>query len=500
MAEVNVTGSFLGTELYTLLMSDTMVPGDNASYELCKCIYLYHPLGKKMVASPLNMAQSQKRDINVQDSPGEQVVKAFLDEWVKIGADKHIFHVSEIARTYGMGSIVMGSKDVPPDKVLSTFELQGKELFFNVLDPLNTAGSVMLNQDPNSSDFQRSSSVEVQGKAYHPSRALVMLNEDPVYISYSASAYGYVGRSVYQRALFPLKSFIQSMVTDDMVTRKAGVLIIKAKPTGSIIDRTMATIQGIKRNILREAKTDNVISIGLEETVESLDLHNVQEAPAAARKNILENIAVSADMPAKIINQETFAEGFGEGTEDAKQVARYVDRIRIWMDPAYQWFSEIVMFRAWTPEFYQTIQAMYPEWCGDMDYKTAFYRWKNSFTPSWPSLLTEPDSEKIKVEETKLKSVNEALKILLPELDPANKAKLLMWAQDCFNENQMLFPSPMQLDMDEYADFAAQKAQDDADNAKKTAENGGKPPGPPGAPGQEEPEEDGPDSPEDGDS
>ena len=43
-----------------------------------------------------------------------------------------------------------------------------------------------------------------------------------------------------------------------------------------------------------------------------------------ARKNILENISVAADMPAKLLNAETFAEGFGDVSEDAKNVARHI--------------------------------------------------------------------------------------------------------------------------------------------------------------------------------
>ena len=43
----------------------------------------------------------------------------------------------------------------------------------------------------------------MQGQQYHPSRARICLNEMPVYLGYTNSAFGYVGRSVYQRALFP---------------------------------------------------------------------------------------------------------------------------------------------------------------------------------------------------------------------------------------------------------------------------------------------------------
>ncbi|WP_245168482.1 hypothetical protein [Enterobacter roggenkampii] len=42
-------------------------------------------------------------------------------------------------------------------------------------------------------------------------------------------------------------------------------------------------------------------------------------------------MAAAADMPAIILNSETFAQGFGEGTEDARAVAVYIDNIREWL-------------------------------------------------------------------------------------------------------------------------------------------------------------------------
>jgi hypothetical protein len=66
----------------------------------------------------------------------------------------------------------------------------------------------------------------------------------------------------------------------------------------------------------------------------------------------------SAPMPAKILEEETFAEGFGEGTEDAKYIARFINRFRVSMNPRYQFFDKIVQYRAWNKDFYKTIQEL----------------------------------------------------------------------------------------------------------------------------------------------
>jgi hypothetical protein len=474
MSTLNLSGTPLGNALAEMLGADEIKPGDAPSYQLCKTIAAYHPLGAKMSDSPVSMAQSQEREIVVPKGPEDRLKEAFQREWVAISADRHIFNTGRLARIYGVASIALLVQGVPSDRPVDYNALYDSKIAFNVLDPLNTAGSLVLNQNPSQMDFQKVEGISVQGERYHRSRSVTLLNEDPLYIEYTTSAFGYVGRSVYQRALFPLKSFIQTLVTDDMVTLKAGVLIAKTKQAGSVVDGLMARAAGNKRAMLKEATVNNVISIGVDEEVETLNFQNLDGPYGMARKNILENVATSADMPAQIINAETFAEGFGEGTEDAKYVAQYISHIRVWLAPLYDFFDRVVMYRAWNREFYQTIQNEFPEYKG-VPYTKAFYDWRNSFKATWPNLLQEPDSEKIKVEDVKLKAIIAMVEVLAPMLDPDNKATLVEWACECFNEITMLFPSPLLLDIDALREFVPP--------TPVAGEGGGKPaPAPPFSP------------------
>lgn len=465
-------GSALGSSLRALLLADDIEPGSTPSYQICKVIYAYHPLGLKMAESPIKMAQSQERELSIPKGPEDDCKEAFVAAWKKINADKHIFNVMRLSRVYGIASLAMVVDGQAPDAPIEMDKIWQQVIRFNVLDPLNTAGSLVLSQDPNSLDFQRSTNIVVNGTMYHRSKTVVMMNEDPLYIEYTPSAFGYVGRSVYQRSLFPLKSFIETMITDDMVSQKAGVLIAKLKQPGSIIDNLMAAMAGMKRQLVKEAKTNNVISIsaGDDEDVTSLNLQNVNEAMNASRKNILENIAVSADMPAKLLNSETFAEGFGEGTEDAKAVAGYIDGVRVQMAPLYDFFDPIVMRLAWTPDWYKTIQAKYPKDFGSIPYEQAFYEFANSFATQWPSLLKEPDSEQIKVDDVKLKAVIALLDSLMPNLDPANKAAIIDWACDNFNELKLMFGSPLYLDTQAMIEYAAEQQAKEEEQAERELE------------------------------
>lgn len=452
MAETILAGSRINPSLMGLLMAEDMVPGSDLSYQLAKTIYAYHPLGGKMVDTPIRLAMSQAREILIPSGPEERIREAFQKKWKELGVDAKIANVVRLGKIYGASAIVYGAQDVDNDTPIQPEDLPKHELYFNTLDPLNTAGSLVLNQDPNAPDFQKPSLMLVAGTKYHPSRGCIFFNEAPLYIQYSTSAFGYTGRSVYQRALYPLKSYVQTMIANDMVSRKVGVLVAKMKPAGSIADRAMAILQGIKRNVVKEAETNNVINITPDEDIETLNLMNADGALTTARKNILEDIATAAPMPAKILNSESYAEGFGEGTEDAKDVIRYIENERACMQPLYEYFDRIVMRMAWTPEFFEALKNDIPEY-KEIDFNEAFYRWANAFEARWPSLLIEPESKKVEVAKVKFESVVAALEILLPEMDPDNRARLIQWAADSFNETKDLFPNPMALDFEALKDY-----------------------------------------------
>ncbi len=461
VSTIETNSSVIGSKLKEILLCDDIEPGSEPSYETAKLIYEYHPIGKKMVDKPIEIAQSQQRVINVQKGPEDILKQKFLEEWEKIGADRYIAMTARLCRIYGISSIAIKVNGQKDDTKLDFTKLYNADISFSVFDPLNTAGSLVLNLDPNAFDFLKTKGIVVQGQKYDLTRTQIIMNEDPIYLSYTVASFGFVGRSVYQRSLYPLKSFIQSMITDDMITRKAGVFIAKLKWIGATVNSVMNAAAGFKRQLLKEAKTDNVISITPEESIETVDMKNLEGPFALARKDVLENIAAGDDMPAKILIDETFAEGFGEGTEDAKNIAQYVNRIRIWMNPLYAFFEKIVQHRAWNEDVYKTIKDNFPEVTGSYD--TAFQDWQDSFRAEWPNLLEEPDSEKSKVEDVKLKAVIAMAEVLLPEMDPENKARVLQWACDNFNEFKLLFGTPLELDTEALADFFEEQKSNQQD-------------------------------------
>jgi len=468
MSQLMLSSSASGSVLVSLLSADDIVPGSAPSYQLCKTIQAYHPLGKKLTDTPITLAQSQRRVVTCPVALEKELITAFEAEWRAVKADTHLFNLGRQARTYGISSIALVGKDIDPADEVEWDRLWDQAIAFNVLDPLNTAGSLVLSQDPNKPEFQKVQHIAVGGVPYARSRTVTLLNEEPLYIEYTTSAFGFVGRSVFQRPLYPLKSFLQTLLTDDLVTLKSGVLIAKMAQPGSIIDNIMAAVAGQKRSMIKEAQIASVLSISTDENIETLNMQNLDGAYKLARSNILENIAVACDMPAKLLNSETFAEGFGEGTEDAKHVAQFVNTIRVWMDPAYEFMDRIVQRRAWNPEFYKTLQKRFPDQFKGVKYEAAFNEWRNAFSATWPNLLEEPDSEKVKVDDVRLKAIIALVEVLAPTLDPENTGDLIAWAQDNFNELELLFPSPLNLDIDALKEHLG----DQADQAKALAEAG----------------------------
>lgn len=456
MAYNGINGiDLLGSDLQALLMADSIQPGAAPSYQLCKTIYSQHPHGAKLVDFPIQMAQYKPRKISVPKAPddGSMLVEAFLDEWKSIRAERHIMNAGRLARIYGVATLGILVKDDDTKEALNYGELNKADIAFNVWDPLNTAGSLVLNQDPNAFDFQKTRGVSVNGVSYHRSRCVILMNEDPLYIEYETSAFGFLGRSVYQRGLVPLKSFVLTMATDLMIALKAGVLVAKMQSQSSAVDGPMTRLFGQKRSMVKEAQTGQVLSIGTEEDIESLNMQNLEAPYALARKNIIENEAAACGTPAKIVLAETFAEGFGEGTEDAKAVAQFIESIRSWLEPLYTFMDQIVMHRAWSEEFYETVKARYPDEYKNVPYKVAFQDWKNSFYAEWPSLLDEPESEKLKGEDVVLKAIISVVEVLLPVVPPEVKAQVIEWMVDNLNERKRLFSSPLMLDLEAVADF-----------------------------------------------
>lgn len=451
MAEANLTrhGS---DDLSELLDCDPIEVGTAAGYSTCKLLWEKHPLGGKLVEKPVTMALFKPRVIHVDDDPDDRISKRFTEVWDQLKITEKIRNLYFCSRCYGAAAIGIGTRSVRSDKSLPV-NPDAADIFINVFDPLNVSGSMVASQNPNSPDFQQPDAfLTVQGQRWHPSRTMKVFNGAPIYLSFQHSAFGFTGRSVFQRALFPMKAFLQTMETDGLVSEKAGLLVIKENQQTSVISGFMTLMSRVRRLFLKRAKTGGVLSVGQNDAIESLNLQNIDGAMKTARENIIASIAMSCDIPARLIQDEAFALGFSDGTEDSKAVAQYIEGVRNGMNDVFGFFEKFVQSVAWSEDFFEALKAEFP---GDIDgeYTENFWRWRSSFTAKWEELTQESPQARQEAESKLVDNTAKLFTALMPVLDGDNRATLCVWVADIVNTLESTKSTPLMLDEGKIAEY-----------------------------------------------
>ncbi|MXV44343.1 DUF1073 domain-containing protein [Saccharibacter sp. 17.LH.SD] len=446
---------FGSNALWREMLNAPILPGHAPSYELCKLLYTSHPLGAKIARMPVDMAMGEERIIRIDAALDDEPAKEFKRHWGFIGCDDIIAQLGTKARVYGAAVVVFGAVNpktnerIPPDQDIPLHLLHELDIYFNVVDPLNTAGSITFQQDPNDPSFLKPpAAVTINGTTYKKGRFLVLMNEEPEYLDYESSAFGYSGRSSFRRCVYPLRSYLEAQIANNQVAHKAGVLIAKLKQPTSIANRAMQVFSTEKAEKLRLATNENAITIGHDEDVSTLNLMNVDNSLRGVRQHILEDIAAAATMPAQILKAETLAQGFGEGKEDAKQIAQYVTRIRRWLKSIYNYCDVVTMRRAWNPGFIAAMRDKHPKEYGTKSDETIFREWRDSFSSVFPS--EQGGENAFDILEKKYHLMLDTARLLHPMVqeNTAASAELLAFIQTNINNlGEDLFAGSLNIDI-----------------------------------------------------
>ncbi|VFS51428.1 hypothetical protein [Budvicia aquatica] len=212
------------------------------------------------------------------------------------------------------------------------------------------------------------------------------------------------------------------------------------------------------------------MSIGASDSIESLDLQNVDKALTTSRDNIIANIAAASDTPALLIKDEAFANGFGEGAEDSNAVAQYIDSVRQTIDPTIMFFENIVQYIAWDEAFFDALAADYPDQYAGRKYEDVFYGWKSGFSSKWTDLLERKQSD---VQDGESKILNQASTLytaLSANLDPENKAALAIWLAEIINTLSFSIDTPLILDEEALANYVPPPPVNNYGNEKEGEE------------------------------
>lgn len=452
MAEIQFNNN-LSSELAKILDSEDIQPGTDVGYELCKLLWQYHPLGGKLVEKPIEMAMCKPRQYNVDTDPDERVISQFRDTWERMGINDKVKNFFFVSRCYGAAAIGVGTLGSSCSSPLPSFGMQEDEIYINVWDPLNAAGSMVTDQNPNSPFFQEpKKTLKINNKDWHASRTLKMFNGTPIYLEFQNSTFGFTGRSVFQRILFPMKSYIGTMEANDLVSQKAGVLVAKVSQNGSIANGIKAAASMFKREVIKLARNKGVISIGPQDEVESLNLQNIDKALNAARDNIISDIASGSDVPAILIKEEAFSKGWGEGSEDSKAISQYIDGVRQKIEPVMDFFEELVMYVAWTEDFFNALKNDFPDIITG-NYQQTFHLWKREFTAKWQELVEESPDKRREADSKVIQQAKDLYVAMAPTLDPENRATLADWVSGIVNGTQTYGDFPLIIDMEALANY-----------------------------------------------
>ncbi|OXI49280.1 hypothetical protein [Burkholderia aenigmatica] len=419
------------TQLYNNLVNEVIEPDTGLSYQLAKQIYLSHPMGQRVVDNVINLAFSQERTIS---GIPEDAKKAFKAAWNAARADTAIKNVARHARIYGSSTLVdLG------------------EGTFKVYDPLITAGSLVGNLDPLSRDFLSPNDPVVRDFKFTPQNSVVAFNGTQVYLAYSQSAFGYTGRSVFYNMLQPLAAFLISMEVDALVLKKSGVLISKTKPVGAAQNRFSMFWQRKKATDVKKALNGNVLAIETDEDINTLNMANTADAMTTARNNVISNIATALDAPAVILQNDVLTNGFGEGKEDSKVIAQFVERYRGEIEHLFEFITPKIQELAWTEEWYASFVMSNPAYAS-IPFQSATNYWRNNFEYAWPNYLTEPDSEKVKREESSFNAYAKIYETLQAGIkNPETRRAIAQALIELTHEDSMKTLLPMPIDI-EFAD------------------------------------------------
>jgi hypothetical protein len=209
----------------------------------------------------------------------------------------------------------------------------------------------------------------------------------------------------------------------------------------------MAVATGKKRENVKISENEGVLSIGKNDSIESLNLQNIDKALNAARDNIISDIAAGSDVPAILIKDEAFSNGFGEGKEDSKAISQYVDGVRQVIEPVMDYFERMVRYIAWNEDFYNSLKNDFPDIITE-DYQTTFRMWEREFDAQWQELVEESPDKRRKSDSEVVQQAAGLFAILAPQLDPINRAMAADWLSNVTNATETYGDSPMIIDKD----------------------------------------------------
>ena len=405
-------------------------------YKECKDIYRTTTLGKRIVEGLPNFAMSTQREIDIHKAPPEAIEK-FKETAAEMKQDEAIKKTIYNARIYGTGALYIAMYNEEEDKddftTKPTFEDAYKyKIKFTVFDPLNISGA-RVDLDPLSFHFLEVIDIQVNSKKIPKKRIAISHALEPLYLDSRTSLIPYSPPSVFYNMVELLKQYDDAIKSIGDLLYKAGAIIYKYPAKGKFTGVTVDAIE-MSKNILKQKRSGEVISISNDSTVEDFPIANLNGLIDSINKLEDDITKALSDTPVSILFDRNLSNGFSEGDKDKDTVISTIESFREnKLTPLYNLTDYYIMLKAWDRAFIDEMRYKYSEYKDKTD-NEIFRSWAENFKFKYGNLFPEPESV---IQDNNAKKLDNLLKAQQLGANPAD-------LQEELNESE-IFKNEMEL-------------------------------------------------------
>ena len=377
-----------GDSIYT--QDELLGAYKDLSYEECRDIYRFWPLGKRVASALPNFAMSAGRKFIIKDAPPEVIDK--LEKTAQdMGIEQIVNNTCIYARIYGLAFIYLANKNTPDKPFLYKDILEPHN--FNILDPLAMGGSVRIDIDPTSPNFNKPVDYRIKGNLVHSKRIFYCTNDIPLYYKWNPSSYSWSGPSIYQNMTLLIRSWNRSIIAIQRMATKAASIIVKRK---DISYDSGISLKALKYNLemIRNMENDGIAGIRVGEEIEFFQLTGIAEIDVIINKLHSALMMALNDTPSGILLDKNLAQSMSDGDNDMKAIIIAVDKFRKdTLTPIYNFLDKFMLYKAFDSGFIKNIIKQYPDLYEGMGVNMIRETWMGNYSFEYNNIYPLSDNE-----------------------------------------------------------------------------------------------------------
>jgi len=360
--------------------------------EQCIQYRIFSEFGRKIVETLPDLASSAPREIVVNNAPPEAVA-VFNHMLGKCKIEESVKHISIDCRTFGTGYFMLNVEGLQVNEYAGLQDIQEKNIALSSIDPLHAGGSNTC-QDPTSIYYMKIEHLRIGGRVAHPSRSGYINNTNPIYTIFTNATLNYGGFSVFQNIteLLDLMPSLQSGIK--RLIEKGFCLVVKSD-RGEADSTTGLMSENLLAGMVQNMNQYGTILMDKRDDVDFFDLKNAGDTKQIFDL-IRENISIGVhDTPASLMLDRSMSNGLSEGSEDMKAVLMALDTYNKTLIPIYEVVDKIIMYKAWTPSFFKSMQTKYPKQYASKQYMETISNWIKDFKYEFGNPYPETKTAKL---------------------------------------------------------------------------------------------------------